>query len=151
MNEPTFISDLIADALRVNARKRRPVARIYAAYFPDDRIKLGVTRDFDAVVRDLKREVVRRQLDRVTWFACSAFGDYKHLAHACRGMRSILKPCRLDRHSGWFRGDHHEFAALIAFIQLTRAQCERHAADKRGYVDVGGVCGELTGTWSATR
>lgn len=94
--------------------------RVYAVYFADGRIKVGVSANVRRRMSYYAQEARRNRIRCLTWWACAPMD--KGLAflverHFCREMRGAA----MTRHREWFEGDAAAYAAIVPALERLRA------------------------------
>lgn len=92
---------------------------VYAVYFSDGRIKVGVTADVPKRMSYYAQEARRNRVDSLTWWSCAPVERWIALrieTHICRHMREFS----MQRHREWFAGDTNDFGAFVAALERLR-------------------------------
>lgn len=92
---------------------------LYAAYFSDGRIKIGVTADVPKRMSYYAQEARRNRVSSLTWWSCAPIEHGTALLiekSMCRHMREYAMP----RHREWFEGTSTDFQAFISGLERFR-------------------------------
>ncbi len=94
---------------------------VYAVFFSDGRIKVGLTANTQKRMRYYAQEARRNRVEYLTWWASAP--TYERFArciekHFCREMR----PCAIPGHREWFIGDTAAFQSVMGALERLREQ-----------------------------
>ena len=93
---------------------------VYAVYFSDARIKIGVTADVAKRMTYYAQESRRNRVRSLTWWSCAPTEKdcaYRIERLFCRGMQDAA----ISRHREWFEGDASAFQSVIKALDGLRA------------------------------
>ena len=112
---------------------------VYAVFFSDGRIKVGLTANTMKRMQYYAQEARRNRVQSLTWWASSP--THERFArcierHFCREMR----PCAIPGHREWFVGDAPAFQSVISALERLR---EQFAVDEESAAELPflGSCG----------
>jgi hypothetical protein len=131
------IGDIVTPIIEWERRKPRPTNRIYIAHFADDRIKVGVTKNYKLSIRDLEREAIRRRVHEFTVWGCEGFDDYEHLMTVSFRICKLIERCKVEGHHRWFKGGSEDFRQLCKYVERVRRQMERHMINQAAFINDG--------------
>jgi hypothetical protein len=89
---------------------------VYAVYFSDVRIKVGITANVPKRMSYYAQEARRNRVDHLTWWSCAPVTHCMALrmeTHFCRQVREFAMP----KHREWFEGDASDFSAILVALE----------------------------------
>lgn len=113
---------------------------VYAVCFADDRIKVGITKNFKQRMAAYKQEVKRNGIEFATAFGCVAFKDHSDALELERHICKQLQGQRINGQREWFYGQKETFKQLIDVIQNARVSWASPEEDKEAITWGGSTC-----------
>ena len=93
--------------------------RIYAVYFSDNRVKIGITSDADQRMRYYSQECRRNRVSWFGWWASAEFSKQSALL-AERTICRAYSDLAMLGHREWFDGDSNLYTSVIESAEQLR-------------------------------
>lgn len=103
---------------------------MYAIFFSNNRIKVGITKNFKKRMSAYSQEVKRNGIEFASAFGCVPFVNHQHALRLERHICSELSVSRINKQREWFSGDSGMFKNVIDVIQDARLMLSCPDEDK---------------------
>lgn len=113
---------------------------VYAIYFSDHRVKVGVTADFAKRRSYYQQEAARNRSVCATWWATAPAPKYYALLiekHFCRANRDLS----MSGHREWFEGDSTFYGSVIEALVDLRKRVAKRIGENDADIDFRGQWG----------
>lgn len=116
--------------LSTEAKKEKTGTSVYVIFFSNNRIKVGITKNFKKRMSAYSQEVKRNGIEFASSFGCIPFINHQHALRLERHICSELSASRINKQREWFSGDAGMFKCVLDVIQDARLMLSSPDEDK---------------------
>lgn len=103
--------------------------RLYAIYFHDGRVKIGVTGQIDRRLTYYRQEAVRNRVSGFTWCAFKPFTDKAAALLAEKSMCQVLREQAIAGHREWFEMSAQGYGQVLRACEDLRVRMSSEGED----------------------